>query len=712
MTINDDDGTTATTVSFGSLAYSGNEGDEIRVRVNINPQRNTATVLPITYTNGTAGDGDYDKSQTIVTIPANTGFATFNIATTEDNEDEANETFTVAIGTVPSGITKGSPSTATVTINDDDDTTTTGPTGPTTDPTDPQVPQVSFGSVSHRVTEDDGQVEVEILLTPAPTDAVTLRYTVAGTASMGTDADFQILPRIGSVMVAAGQSRVVIPVTLTDDEEAESDETVILTLVDGEGYTLNQSANIEHTLTVTDNDSGTRPQPEPEPEPAKPIEPMATTSSSVSLLRFGRTVTGQVLDGVLGRVESLGRVGAEGLEVTRSDLLQGAAFTLSSRARTGHLAGFWGNGALGNYQGEEDGIRVDGEVTSVFLGHDMSGRLSGGQPWLAGALLSRNLGEDDWLVAKDRGQVEHSLTTLVPYGSMELSQDLRLWGALGWGRGDMEIQSADQSTTTDTAWRMLAAGFRRNLDSERLTEQGLFLDGVEFSLNGDVRRTRTQSDPVGGIGSTSGRVTRARLGIEGSKTQELGNGATVRPSLEIGLRRDGGDAERGRGVEIGAGIRWSNPSGLGGSMQGRTVTLRSQEELQDRSLSVSVDWDPRPGSALGLSASLGLDAGDVGSSLLFDEGFWNDRDFDDTQRQWRAQAAYGMHTYGRGRVGSPYLTLAGDDHPEKVRFGYRVSSGRSNESVVDLQLDLYLGMDQPVGEETDLGAGLGLRLLW
>ena len=35
------------------------------------------------------------------------------------------------------------------------------------------------------------------------------------------------------------------------------------------------------------------------------------------------------------------------------------------------------------------------------------------------------------------------------------------------------------------------------------------------------------------------------------------NGATLAPSVQVGLRHDGGDAKTGAGVEVGAGLRYS-----------------------------------------------------------------------------------------------------------------------------------------------------------
>ena len=52
-------------------------------------------------------------------------------------------------------------------------------------------------------------------------------------------------------------------------------------------------------------------------------------------------------------------------------------------------------------------------------------------------------------------------------------------------------------------------------------------------------------------------ASRLRLILEGSRAFEGDEGRTLTPSVELGLRHDGGDAETGTGLEAGAGIRYA-----------------------------------------------------------------------------------------------------------------------------------------------------------
>ena len=51
--------------------------------------------------------------------------------------------------------------------------------------------------------------------------------------------------------------------------------------------------------------------------------------------------------------------------------------------------------------------------------------------------------------------------------------------------------------------------------------------------------------------ATEAVVTRVRTALEASRGYVFGHGIALQPSLELGLRRDGGDAETGAGADDG-----------------------------------------------------------------------------------------------------------------------------------------------------------------
>ena len=74
------------------------------------------------------------------------------------------------------------------------------------------------------------------------------------------------------------------------------------------------------------------------------------------------------------------------------------------------------------------------------------------------------------------------------------------------------------------------------------------------STRGDT--SRGQSRPR----ESESQTSRLRFIVEGSHRIELSGGRALTPSLEVGFRHDGGDAETGTGIELGGAIAWSDPA--------------------------------------------------------------------------------------------------------------------------------------------------------
>ena len=109
---------TATTATASESAGTVN----VRVQLNISPAE--TLVIPVRTMDVTAAAGsDYMAlTATNVTFAADTGTLTQTvpITITDDGIDEIDETFTVSLGTLPSGVTAGTPTSITVTITDED----------------------------------------------------------------------------------------------------------------------------------------------------------------------------------------------------------------------------------------------------------------------------------------------------------------------------------------------------------------------------------------------------------------------------------------------------------------------------------------------------------------------------------------------------------------------------------------------------------------
>ena len=114
----------------------------------------------------------------------------------------------------------------------------------------------------------------------------------------------------------------------------------------------------------------------------------------------------------------------------------------------------------------------------------------------------------------------------------------------------------------------------------------------------------------GNLAAAEATVTRLRLALEAEWPFSFGDPeadsrATLTPSLELGLRHDGGDAETGFGLDLGGGITLSHPArGLQAELRGRGLLTHAAEGFRDQGFSGSLSWQQRPDSDLGAMLSL------------------------------------------------------------------------------------------------------------
>ncbi|MES2672321.1 MAG: putative Ig domain-containing protein [Pseudomonadota bacterium] len=196
------------------------------------------TVVNIT-TGGTATAGvDYTGGVATVNIPAGATTATITINPTADATVEANETviLTVAAGT---GYTVGAPASATGTILNDD------------------VPSATITVAPASVSEDGAtNLVYTVTLSQAPLVATSVGFTVGGTATFGVD--YAAAP--SPLVIAAGSTTGTYLVDPAADATIETNETVIITLAAGAGYTVGAPASATGTIlnddlpTLTIND--------------------------------------------------------------------------------------------------------------------------------------------------------------------------------------------------------------------------------------------------------------------------------------------------------------------------------------------------------------------------------------------------------------------------------------------------------------------------
>ena len=501
-------------------------------------------------------------------------------------------------------------------------------------PAAPPALSVADATAAEPEAGQSATLDFVVTLNRATSGTVTVDYATSdGTATAGAD----YTAASGTLSFAVGETSKTVSVTVLNDAHDDGGETLTLTLSNATGAVI---ADGEATGTITN--AGPMPQ------------------SWIS--RFGRTVADQVLDAVDARMDSqptpglamtlagqpvdwpdgseesqpvaeqvveqlaqwvsISSDGATGAvpSLHENELLANSSFAFGSQASGGGLFSFWGRGAVSNFDGREGDLTLDGEVTTWLLGTDWSWGQSpdGGDARrsTAGLMVSRSSSDgsyDSTAPGRGAGDVAATLTGVFPWGRHRFTDRLEAWGAAGYGQGELEVTSKlstgqDGATlTTDLNLWLAAAGLR-----------GTLLDGGNhgITLTGktDVMAVGTSSGKVtganGNLAAAEATVTRLRLGLEAERPFSFGGPdaaarATLTPSLELGLRHDGGDAETGFGLDLGGGITLSHPArGLQVEVRGRGLLSHAAEGFRDQGFSGSLSWQQRPDSDLGTMLSL------------------------------------------------------------------------------------------------------------
>ena len=413
---------------------------------------------------------------------------------------------------------------------------------------------------------------------------------------------------------------------------------------------------------------------------------------------------------------------AQSRSMTARDLLLASAFHLSTGGGEGHGPRWtaWGRASLEHFENADGGLPVDGEMVTGVFGADVERG-----DWLTGVALTHGVGEG---TMRPRGMamdydLDSTVTALHPYARLRLSERLSAWALAGYGEGGLTLtqrrEASDGGTTTgrtswetDLAMTMGAAGAR----GEVLTPEEA--DGFALALEGDAFWVRTTSDAVlgveglGNLAVADAEASRMRLVLEGSRAMTPGSepgGRTLTPSLELGVRRDGGDAETGTGLELGAGLAYADPaSGVSMDLRARTLLAHAESGYREWGLSGALRVAPGAagrGLTLTLTPAWGVDAGET-------DRLWSDRqpaalspenDGGDASGRLDAEFAYGLAAFGGAFTGTPYAGLGVSDAERRYRLGWRLT-GAEDPGAFTVSLEANRRESA-----NDDGHGIGLR---
>ena len=671
VTVTDDD-TAGVRVTPTSLSFS--EGGTVTYTL----QLSTQPAGPVTITPTSGDSGAVSLSPATLTLTPSTWDTPRSVAVTAGQDDDGTDE-TVSVGHRVSGygaVTSADAVTVTVTDNTAD---TTAPMVTAIERQTPATSPTNADSLTWRVT-----------FSKAVTNVDAAAFTVSGTTATVT-----------SVQAVHGET-LAHDVTVSGGDLADLNGTVTLSFAPGQdiadaagnGLTDTTPTGTNHNSYLVDNTS------------METTEPLA----AAWLARMGRTVAQQVMDAVAKRGQDDPAPGLQlsvageslntelelsslahnhdllakalGFEdLTSQQLAEGTGFALSPAGAAGGFS-LWGEAALSGFATTAHDLSLDADVFTTLLGGDWRS----GQ-WQVGAALAHSTGSGTYHAshgaAQGAGDVSSRVTGLYPYAHYAVTPQFSLWGVVGHGTGEWTL-TPDGGRQQDMPLTLsLAAVGMEGLLQDGGT-QGFTLKGNADALwmggSADAAADGELGEDGLDVDTVAAEVSRLRLGLQASRTFPMGDHAVITPSLEAGLRQDGGDADTGFGLDMGAGLLWQHHRhGLSAQLQGRRLLVHMAEDVSDQGLSLALSWDPTPDSTLGPSFSLEQTLGGPATAQV------------ETLLGGSATAASTTTNGGRGN--------AMDNQRLELRWGYGLAAFRD---AFSLTPHLAVGFS-PTGRDTTLG---------
>lgn len=203
-------------------------------RINIDKPLKQSLVVNYVVSGTATSDVDYTALPKSATIPAGATFVVLPVIPKADTQKEGEETVIVTLVAAPQTQYKvGTARAATVKIRDNSII----------------LPVVGVRATKPQALEQ-GEVpgEFEIFLNKPAFRDITISYDIAGTATEGVD-----YRPLATATILKGSVSVFLPVSPIDDNEIEPDETVIVSLLDGEYYDLDPNEKMA-TVTILSED--------------------------------------------------------------------------------------------------------------------------------------------------------------------------------------------------------------------------------------------------------------------------------------------------------------------------------------------------------------------------------------------------------------------------------------------------------------------------
>ncbi len=723
-------------VSFGESDFTAIEGGEAAaVTLTLSLAANQALAIPIRLTRpetttvddyAVEGLRDWDAEAGVGTlgVPAGATEQAFRIIANLD-EDGDDETLELGFGDLPEVAMAGESAAATVTLKDKGLVDL----------------QVSFGQSNYTVTEGE-RGEIEVTMSPAAdrTVDVPLRVTLEGGATLE---DYSGIP--SSLVFERGESRRMVSLAVAMDEAHDPGEGIVLHLGElpeavrtgdpasvqvrfDQRRTAEQFAQTQEALlAVVGRSMGESALTAIESrfERHRQWDRLQAVADEPPLLGDNAGVApGSALPGsltwsvsartpanVAGAYPGLGKapgVAAYGQEPGSGSGLEGALPGTLARPAAGNgnpgrdlsAAGFeipldlrerkrswtpvlWGQGDIQQFNGDLERLGTDykGGLDAAHVGLD----LYTDERLLAGLSFMRSWGDLDYSDDGTDGLLRSRMDTAHPYLYWQPNERVGVWGVGGFGAGDLGLEELGRAHDFDADFRMYAGGVRALLSRRGDNEWG---------VRADVLSTRLATDASADIAGVSGEARRGRLMLEWIHDESLSADRTLRLKLEAGGRFDGGDADRGAGMETGFRVAYLDAnSGLDVSLHGR-VLLVHESGYRDWGAGIQANWDPglkRRGFRASVASSWGRD-GDGRTTL------WDNADAitgpvgalaQGSRLRMESEVAYaGLRTPGLPGLFTPYSRLRWTGRGRELAWGTSWNLVANGQSTLPFTLEL------------------------
>ena len=388
-------------------------------------------------------------------------------------------------------------------------------------------------------------------------------------------------------------------------------------------------------------------------------------------------------------------------------LTTGDAF--GAGAMTGWGKALSGGSSSGSTPG---GLSFSSETATGVLGMDWER-----DNLLFGLAMSQSVETGRAVSGSSEYDIEGSLFMAAPYARLRAGERLSVWALAGTGEGRMSLAHGGARQSADIAMRLAAAGGRADLlrpDPRRSAGAGGG-GGLALALKADAFFVTTASEGVsapgvGNLAAARGDASRVRAVLEGSRSFALPGGGTVAPSLSLGLRHDGGDADTGTGVELGAGLAWSDPSrGLSSDLRFHGLAAHEAGGYGEWGVSGSLRLAPDPsgrGASLSMTPSWGAEGQD-GRLWGAAPGALAPAHEADASGRLQAELGYGLAAFGGGFTGTPNLGLGLSGSGRDWRLGWRLTPALRGAQGFEVNLDAT--RREPANDNGPVEHGIALR---